>query len=212
MNRTHLFENFHKLDVENRLKKLMEHCGLSTEEAQTLSGFRPFSLDIAEHLIENVVGVFPIPLGVATYFNIDGKDRVIPMAVEETSIIAAASATAKWVRREGSITTYTKGNLIIGQVQIPNVQNVNYARKTLLENREELIQIANAAVPGLVNRGGGVRDISVRELDRYDSQGKMLVLHILCDPCDAMGANLINQVCEALKPHIERLTDERVGL
>lgn len=212
MSESPLFENFHKLDVENRLKRLMEHCGLSEEDAQILSGFRPFSLDIAEHLIENVIGVFPMPMGVATYFNIDGRDRVIPMAVEETSIIAAASATAKWVRREGSIKTYTKGNLIIGQVQIPNVRNVAYAKRVLLENRTELLQIANAAIPGLVNRGGGVRDISMRELDRADSQGKMMVLHILCDPCDAMGANLINQVCETLKPHIERLTDERVGL
>jgi len=134
------------------------------------------------------------------------------MAVEETSIIAAASATAKWVRREGSIQTYVKGNLIIGQVQLPLVQNVTHAKKSLHENRELLMGLANACIPGLVARGGGVRDIAVRELDRPDGQGTMLVLHILCDPCDAMGANLINQVCEALKPRVEELTGEKVGL
>jgi hydroxymethylglutaryl-CoA reductase len=158
------------------------------------------------------VGYFPIPLGVATNFTIDGRDLLIPMAVEETSIIAAASATAKWIRREGSIRTYSKGNLIIGQVQLPSVRNVEQARRVLHDKRELLMGLANACVPGLVARGGGVRDIAIRELPRPDGSGTMLVLHILCDPCDAMGANLINQVCEALKPRVEELTRERVGL
>lgn len=205
-------EGFHKLTRTDRLKRVQEFCGLTDEDAQVLSGERAFSLDIAEHLIENVVGYFPIPLGVATNFSIDGRELLIPMAVEETSIIAAASSTAKWVKREGSIRTYAKGNLIIGQVQIPNVRNVSHAKRVLHENRGLLIDLANACLPGLVARGGGVRDIAIRELDRPEDDGKMLVLHILCDPCDAMGANLINQVCEALKPRVEQLTDERVGL
>jgi hydroxymethylglutaryl-CoA reductase len=109
-----------------------------------------------------------------------------------------------------------KGSLIIGQVQLPNVRNVAHARQALTESREELVALANACLPGLVARGGGVREIALRELHRpaFETQpaGTMLVLHVLCDPCDAMGANLINQVCEALKPRIEQLTDERVGL
>jgi hydroxymethylglutaryl-CoA reductase len=137
---------------------------------------------------------------------------LIPMAVEETSIIAAASATAKWIRKEGSIRTYSRGRLIIGQIQLPSVRNVAAARKILHEQRDLLIGLGNAVVPGLVGRGGGIRDLAIREVAREDSDAKMLVLHILCDPCDAMGANLINQVCEALKPRIEDLTGERVGL
>jgi hydroxymethylglutaryl-CoA reductase len=168
--------------------------------------------EVAENLIENVVGYFPLPLGVATNFTIDGRDLLIPMAVEETSIIAAASATAKWIRRDGSIRTYSKGSLIIGQIQLPNVQNVASARRILHEKRDVLLGLANACVPSLVNRGGGVRDIAIREVSRPACDGTMLVIHILCDPCDAMGANLINQVCEALKPRVEELTQERVGL
>lgn len=206
------FSGFHKLSPESRLSLIQEECSLSDEEAKILSGETPFPLQIAEHLIENVIGSFPIPLGVALNFSIDGKDYLIPMAVEETSIIAAASATAKWVKREGSIRTYTKGNLIIGQVQLPTVRNVSHSKRVLQENRTDLIKIANKSIPGLVARGGGIRDLFIREIERPDGSGMMIVLHVLCDPCDAMGANLINQVCETLKPHIEFLTDERVGL
>lgn len=208
----HLTEGFHRLSRAERLRRVQELCDLTDEDQAALSGELPMSLDVAEHLIENVVGYFPIPLGVATNFTIDGRDLLIPMAVEESSIIAAASATAKWVRRDGSIRTYSKGNLIIGQIQLPQVQDVAFARKALHDKRSLLMGLANACIPGLVNRGGGVRDIAVREVPRPSGDGVMLVLHVLCDPCDAMGANLINQVCEALKPRIEELTHERVGL
>lgn len=215
-----LTEGFHRLPQSERLERVRQLCDLNEEDLRVISGKKPLAPEIAEHLIENVIGYFPIPLGVATNFTIDGRDLLIPMAVEETSIIAAASATAKWVRREGSIRTYSKGNLIIGQVQLPSVKNVAYARKVLHENRDLLIQLSNACIPGLVDRGGGVRDIAIRELSRNGgplgsdlaSGGTMLVLHLLCDPCDAMGANLINQVCEALKPRVESLTGEKVGL
>jgi len=210
--RRSLTEGLHRLTLEERLERVKAFSGLSPEDVNVLSGKASLPLEVAEHLIENVVGYFPVPLGVATNFCIDGEDILIPMAVEETSIIAAASATAKWVRREGYIRTFTQGDLIIGQVQLPNVRNVAYAKRALHENREMLIQLANACIPGLIARGGGVRDLAIREVPRASGDGMMLVLHILCDPCDAMGANLINQVCEALKPRIEQITDERVGL
>ena len=208
----HLVQGFHRLTQQERLSRVQELCELTSEDVKILSGEIPLSPGVAEHLIENVIGYFPIPMGVATNFSIDGRDLLIPMAVEETSIIAAASATAKWVSREGSIRTYAKGSLIIGQVQLPQVKNVKHARRVLHEKRELLIGLANACIPGLVNRGGGVRDIAIREVPRPGEDGVMLVLHILCDPCDAMGANLINQVCEALKPRVEELTSEKVGL
>ena len=162
---------------------------------------------MAENFIENVIGYFPVPLGVATHFKIDGRNLFIPMAVEETSIIAAASATAKWISQQGEIRTYSKGRLMIGQVQIPSCKNPQRAKDELEKNREKLIDMANSFMLNLVNRGGGVRDIVIRELEQ-----NMLVLHVLCDPCDAMGANIINQVCEGIKPAVEVLTGEKVGL
>ncbi|MCC7440037.1 MAG: hydroxymethylglutaryl-CoA reductase, degradative [Bdellovibrionales bacterium] len=208
-----LMSGFHKLTREERLERLQRASGLSAGEIDILSGRAPADPAVAEHLIENAVGYFPMPLGVATHFRVDGRDLLIPMAVEETSIIAAASATAKWIRASGSITTWMRGRIIIGQVQLPSVKDVARARRILDEHRDALMALANACVPGLVDRGGGVRDLSVRELPRPESDsGRMLVLHVHCDPVDAMGANLINQVCEALKPAIEDLTGERVGL
>ncbi len=208
-----LLENFHRLPFEERQDRLAQWCDLDPQELQILRGVNALPVETAEHFIENVVGVFPLPMGVATYFNIDGRDLLIPMAVEETSIIAAVSATAKWLRRnEGKITTECRGRVIIGQIQIPRLNNIDYALAQLEENKLELLAEANQLVPGLVARGGGIREIEFRTLDREDGMGKMLVLHVLCDPCDAMGANLINQVCEGLKPLIEDITNERVGL
>jgi hydroxymethylglutaryl-CoA reductase len=207
-----LTEGFHRLSRNERLRRVQEICDLSSDDLDILSGKSAVTSDVAEHLIENVIGYFPIPMGVATNFNIDGKDLLIPMVVEETSIIAAASATAKWVRNSGSICTYAKGNLIIGQIQLPHVADVKKFRQIFQDQKHVLIGLANACLPGLVNRGGGVSEISVREIARPTGDGNMIVLHVLCDPCDAMGANLINQVCEALKPRIEQMTQEKVGL
>jgi hydroxymethylglutaryl-CoA reductase len=211
-NHRELIEGFHKLPRLERLRRVQALCGLSDDEIDILGGQHALPVEVAEHMIENVVGYFPIPLGVATNFTIDGRDLLVPMAVEETSIIAAASATAKWVRLHGAIRTRTQGNLIIGQIQLPDVKNAARARAALHESRMRLVELGNALLPGLVNRGGGIRELNVRELPRATGDGTMIVIHVLCDPCDAMGANLINQVCEALKPPIEELTGEKVGL
>jgi len=208
-----ILENFHRISFEERQERLAQWCDLDPQELQVLKGVNALPMETAEHFIENVVGIFPMPLGVASYFNIDGRDLLIPMAVEETSIIAAVSATAKWIRKmDGKITTESRGRLIIGQIQIPFLQTPEKTMYILESDKLELIAEANQFVPGLVARGGGVRDLEFRLLDREDGQGKMLVIHIHCDPCDAMGANLINQICEGLKPEIEELTGERVGL
>jgi hydroxymethylglutaryl-CoA reductase len=208
-----LLENFHRLTFEERQARLAQWCDLDPQELQVLRGVNALPIETAEHFIENVVGIFPMPMGVATYFNIDGRDLMIPMAVEETSIIAAVSATAKWLRKQNAkITTEARGRLIIGQIQIPRVNNLQVALAKLNEHCLELIVEANQIVPGLMARGGGVRNLEFRALDREDGQGQMLVIHVMCDPCDAMGANLINQVCEGLKPAIEELTGEKVGL
>lgn len=211
-NLEHLFQGFSRLSREERLDRLKTIAKLSDEDLDVLEGRIPFDLNLAENFVENVVGYFPLPLAIAAYFNIDGRDLAIPMAIEETSVVAACSGNAKWIRtHEGSIRTSTAGRYIIGQVQFPSVQNPMKARKVIEERRSELLHLANLAVPGLVRRGGGVEEITVRELSRPDGE-TMMVLHVYCDPCDAMGANLINQVCESLKPHLEEWTGEKIGL
>lgn len=206
------FQGFSKLNRSQRLERLRHMTDLTDADLDVLEGKQLFDLDLAENFIENVIGYMPVPIGLATYFRIDGRDIPIPMAVEETSIIAAASASAKFVRKHsGSIQTEALGKLIIGQVQFPSIKNIDNACAKITENKSYLLEMANLAVPGLVKRGGGVQDLQIRVLDAVDGN-KMLVLHVLCDPCDAMGANLINQVCESLKPYLEDITQEKVGI
>ncbi len=205
------FEGFSKLNMAERREKLKEFCALTDAEIDILSGRAGLSIDQAEFLIENVVGLFSLPLGIATHFKIDGEEFAIPMVVEETSIVAGASAAAKWVHRNGGFKTQSLGNLVIGQVQFPTVANPEAFVKTLTEHKDLLLKHANSVVPRLVERGGGIQDIQIRLIDRPDTK-TMAVLHILCNPCDAMGANIINQVCESLKSPLEELTGEKIGL
>ncbi len=203
---------FSKLDRAERLRKLVEIGALQPEDISFLNAGGIEDTGLAEKLIENVIGYFQMPLGVATNFNIDGRDFIIPMAVEETSIVAAASKTAKWIREEGKITTELVGNFIIGQIQIAKVNDFESLRSKILANKNKLIEQANVVVAsGLVRRGGGVSDIQVRKIARGDG-ADMAVIHVLCDPCDAMGANIINQVCEFLKKPIEEMSGEKVTM
>jgi len=207
-----IFKGFSKLSREERLQALVDVGALTTHDLEYLAkgGLRDTTL--GEKFIENVIGYFQIPLGVATNFRIDGKDHLIPMAVEETSIVAAASKTAKWVRESGTITTEVIGNEIIGQIQCAKVKNFADFEHKLLAQKKYMIEISNREVAfGLVRRGGGVRDIHVRRIARGDGQD-MAVVHILMDPCDAMGANIMNQVCEFLKEPIEQFTGEKVTM
>lgn len=207
-----LNEGFSKLTRKERLARLVQMGALTAEEVKYLnhnSGLKP---ELAEKFIENVIGSYALPLGVATNFRIDEQDYIIPMAVEETSIIAAVSKTAKWIRQCGAITTEVVGDCIIGQIQIAKVNNFNYFTEQLMINKEYLIRLANTEVASsLVNRGGGVRDFTLRRIVREDG-GDMAILHVLADCCDAMGANLINQVCEFLKNPIEQITGEQVTM
>ena len=206
--------DFHRLSYEERLRAFRASADLTHEEWELLSGKSTLPASLAENFIENVIGYFPIPLGIATHFRIDGEEMVIPMAVEETSIIAAASATAKWIRAHGTITTYAKGQWVIGQIQLPKVKDFESTLAVLQSRRAELIALANESIPSLKQRGGGVEELEIRVLDRPEAtdSGKMMVIHVLCNTCDAMGANIINQVCELLKPWIESFTNETVGL
>jgi hydroxymethylglutaryl-CoA reductase len=212
-----IFKGFSKLTLDQRLQALKESCVMTSEDAKYLKegGMRDFSL--GEKFIENVIGYFQLPLGVATNFCIDGEDYAIPMAVEETSIVAAASKTAKWVRESGSIRTEVVGNHIIGQIQFSHVKNPEKFKKDILSQKNYLIELANREVAfGLVRRGGGVQDLQIRFVDRGDQATDevqfMGIVHVLLDPVDAMGANIINQVCEFLKDPLEQFTSEKVTM
>ena len=211
-----MFKGFSKLSREERFDRLISMGALEKEDVQFFKAGGIKTPDLAEKFIENVLGYFQMPLGVATNFRIDGRDFVIPMAVEETSIIAAASKTAKWVRENGEITTESVGNLVIGQIQISKVRNFQKFLDIIEAHKIEWIRLANRDVAhGLVARGGGVREIQVREVPRADGiaeAGSMAVIHVLADPCDAMGANIINQVCEYLKGPVEVATGETVTM
>ncbi len=207
-----MFLGFSKLNRDERLQRLLEFGALSSDEVRFLKAGAPVGIELAEKFIENVLGFFHLPLGVATNFEIDGKPFVIPMAVEETSIIAAASKTAKWVREHGRITTQMIGYEIIGQIQIGRVRDFKRFKETVSAHAQEWIEASNRDVAsGLVRRGGGVKRIEVRRLEREDGHD-MAVLHVYADPCDAMGANIINQVCEYLKIPVESVTGERVTM
>lgn len=208
-----IFTQFSKLNRQQRLARLIDAGILTIQDAVFLKQSVDEHIDdLVEHFIENTLGCFPMPLGVAINFRINGRDYVIPMVTEETSIVAAASKTSGWLREFGEITTETVGTDIIGQIQIAKVKNLDQLRLFLEENKQKLIADANQlVVPGLVKRGGGVTDFYLRSIARGDGY-TMAILHVFMNPCDAMGANLINQVCEYLKGPIEEQTNETVTM
>ncbi|MCB9025314.1 MAG: hydroxymethylglutaryl-CoA reductase, degradative [Bdellovibrionaceae bacterium] len=207
-----LYVGFSKLNREERLRRLVKMGALSVDDVGFLNAGSPMDIDLAEKFIENVIGYFPMSLGVATNFVIDQKPYIIPMAVEETSIIAAASKTAKWLREKGQIETEIFGTDILGQIQLAVVKDFLAFKSKIQVYKEQLIIQANKDVAaGLVRRGGGVNDIEIRHIKRPDGKD-MAVVHVLANPCDAMGANIMNQICEYLKPKIENLTGEVVTM
>lgn len=211
-NFSELFKGFSKLNLNQRIQKIFDSGSIIEEDVRFLKSGGLKDAQLGEKFIENTIGYFQLPLGVATQFCIDGRDVFIPMAVEETSIIAAASKTAKWIKETGKITTEVIGTDIIGQIQIAEVKNSHHLQAVLTKNKEMLITLCNKeVVPNLVIRGGGVTEIHLRFIPREDGK-TMAVIHVHMNPCDAMGANLINQVCEFLKNPIQELTHEMVTM
>lgn len=207
-----LFQGFSKLSREERFQRLIALGALSEADIHFLSQGGIQDTNLADKLIENVIGYFQLPLGVATNFHIDGRDYVIPLAVEETSIIAALSKTAKWIRQQGEITTEVHGSCIIGQIQLAKVNNFEKLVAVFNEHKLSFIEKANREVASsMVQRGGGVLDLELRLLPRADGSN-MAVIHLLMNSCDAMGANIINQTLEYLKQPIEQLTGEQVTM
>ena len=208
--KTSVYSGFYKLSVEERLNEVAEFAGLTEEEKKIMLTGSALSLEAGDRMIENVIGQMPLPFGVAINFLINGKDYVIPMAVEEPSIVAAASNMARLCRDNGGFHTANTGAMMIAQIQAVNVQDVYAARLKILENREKLMEIANSKDPFLVSMGGGMKDVDVRIID--SGIGKMVITHIIVDTKDAMGANTVNTMAEALAPHIEEITGGKVYL
>ena len=182
-------------------------------DADALGALRPdsgLSLAQADHMVENVVGLIAVPVGVATNFTIDGRDRLIPMATEEPSVVAAASNAARMARGHGGFTTSYTGDVMIAQIQVLDAVDPHGARFALLEAKDELLELANQQDPMLVSLGGGAFDISVRVLPTR--AGVQVIVHLHVDVRDAMGANAVNTMAEAIAPRIAELAGTRTLL
>ncbi len=198
---------FYRLSVEERLRKVAELANLSEDEVRAIISSGGLPIEVADRMIENVIGTFELPLGIATNFLVDGKEYLIPMAIEEPSVVAAASNAARMAREGGGFKTDFTAPIMIGQIQVVDVRDPEGARFEVLRNKAEIIEKANECDPLLLKLGGGCRDIEVRVIDSIC--GKMLVVHLLVDVRDAMGANAVNTVCERVAPLVGRLSGGR---
>ncbi len=196
---------FYKLSFRERLKILRDFAGLSRKEIDILSKSRG-----GESVIENVVGAFPLPLGIATNFLINGRDYLIPMAIEEPSVVAAASNGAKMARPKGGFEAGADESLMIGQIQLTKIPSPQRSRREILKNKKEILGIANKTNPFLLKIGGGAKDIEIREV--REGRGRRLVLHLLIDVKDAMGANTVDTMVESVSLFIEKITGGRALL
>lgn len=210
MTQTSEYPGFYKLPVADRVRFVKEFAGLTDDEIKPLLTPGALNLDLANRMIENVVGVMPIPLGIATNFLINGKDRLVPMAIEEPSVVAAASNAARMTRPTGGFQTTSTEPIMIGQIQIVNAPDPYSARFEILAQREKILTHANKQDPVLVSLNGGARELQVRIIET--EMGKMVIVELLVDCRDAMGANAVNTMVEAVAPIVEELSGGRVYL
>ncbi|MGA2971832.1 MAG: hydroxymethylglutaryl-CoA reductase, degradative [Candidatus Bathyarchaeia archaeon] len=210
MSRSSELSGFYKLPVADRVRLLKDFARLTEEEAGLLQKPGALGLDVANRMVENLVGVMPVPLGVAMNFLINGRDVVVPMAIEEPSVIAAASNAAKMSRLKGGFHATSTDPIMIGQIQIVGVQDAHRARFEILAHKAEILKHANEQDPVLVSLGGGARDLEVRIIDTF--LGRMVIAELLVDCRDAMGANAVNTMVEAVAPIVERISGGRVCL
>jgi len=210
MNKTSEISGFYKLNLKERAQIVKEFAGLTDEEVNLLRSTGSLPLQLADRMIENVVGAIPIPLGIAVNFLINGRDYLIPMAIEEPSVVAAASNAAKMVRQKGGFFTSSTEPIMIGQVQVLGVRDSYEAKMAILAAKDEILKKANEQDPVLVRLGGGAKDLDVKVIPA--STGPMVITELLVDCRDAMGANAVNTMAEAVAPLIERITHGRVYL
>ncbi len=210
MEKTSRLSKFYKLSPKERIETVERFAGLTGEETRLLEKTGRLDLDHASKMIENVIGTNELPLGIATNFLINGKDYLIPMSLEEPSVVAAASNAAKLARPSGGFEASSDEPVMIGQIQILNIPDFGKAEKKILENKKTILEKANERDSVLIKFGGGAKDLKVRKID--SQIGEMMVVHLLVDVRDAMGANAINTMSEAITPYLEELTGGRVKL
>ncbi len=204
---------FYQYSVEERLRILLERNVISREEYQMLlKGQQILDNAAADKMVENVIGVFSLPMGLGLNFLINGKEYLIPMVVEEPSIIAAVSSAAKIVREAGGFKSVSTEPILIGQVQVVDIEHPTHAQQAILQNKEEILNLANSLHPKMVARGGGAKDLEVIIHPGATHRGDTLVVHLLVDTRDAMGANLVNSMCEGVASLIEKITGGKVFL
>ena len=195
---------FAKLSPTERIEALLKEGLLTWDEAQILKEQQGLPLSIADQLTENVLSTFDLPFSLAPYFLINGRDYVLPMVTEEPSVVAAASFAAKLIQRSGGFTTQVHQRQMIGEIALTDVRDVEMASKRILEDKETLLQLANEAYPSIVKRGGGARDLWVENKENF------LIVYLAVDPKEAMGANMLNTMLEALTEPIQKLSGGQV--
>ncbi len=203
--------NIRNLSPQKRLEAISEVFEGDREFLHSMVGDGALPLTVADGMIENVIGRFELPLGIATNFQINGKDYLIPMAVEEPSVVAAASYMAKLARSSGGFDAYSDRPVMRAQIQIMGIQDLQSAKERILKHKSELINAANEKDSTLVSLGGGCEDIEVHLFENTPS-GPMLILHLLVDVRDAMGANTVNTMAEYIAPQVEKISQGQVRL
>ncbi|ECB9806795.1 hydroxymethylglutaryl-CoA reductase, degradative [Listeria monocytogenes] len=200
------FDKFYKKTVEERHTILAEYADLNEEEQAFLASTGALSFDKANHMIENTIGIYSLPLGLGMNMLLNDKRYVVPMAMEEPSVVAAQSAGAKLIAQNGGITGSATKRKMIGQIELISVSDIQAAKENIIANEEQLIAIANQAHPSLQKRGGGAVEIQVRTAQTANDE-TLLIVHLLVDTQEAMGANMVNTMVETLAPELEMLTN-----
>ncbi len=205
-------KGFYRLSLIERIERLADSGWLSGAAAGRLRmGRYVLPAPAADRMVENAVGVFGLPFAVAPNFIVNGRDHLAPMAIEEPSVVAGLSMAASLARKSGGFCASYDESLLIGQVHLANIEDAQVAVEQVSNAREELLSLCNDVHPRLVERGGGARDIEVRSLELAGGT-EIVAVHILVDTCDAMGANLVNSMCEAAAPRIAELCGGKVAL
>jgi len=210
MSKSSIFPGFYKLTPKQRLLLVKDFSDLSEEDITLLQDTGSLAMDLADHMIENVVGAIQTPLGIAVNFLVNNRDYLIPMATEEPSVVAAASYAAKMVREGGGFFTSSTPPIMIGQVQVFNIKDPEAARTAVFAAKEEILRKANDQDPMLLSLGGGAKDLDAKVI--RTRIGPMVIIELYVDCRDAMGANAVNTMAEAVAPTIERITGGKVNL
>lgn len=205
------FDKFYKKTVEERHAILAEYAGLNEEEQSFLASTGALSFDKANHMIENTIGIYSLPLGLGMNMLLNGKSYVVPMAMEEPSVVAAQSSGAKLIAQNGGITGSATKRKMIGQIELISVPDIQLAKENVIANQAKLITIANQAHPSLQKRGGGAVDLQVRTAQTANDE-TLFIVHLLVDTQEAMGANMVNTMVETLAPELEALTSGKANM